>query len=141
MAGRVATCDLETIGVDLASVPLEDVLAFRQDNLSKYKEYMRGVRSFVTELSAANDPDEAALIEDRREAIIEAAAKLRAAARSEWKRPFARFAIGGAGAAWTVKTGDPTAAIFGALAALLEFETPSELGGPFSYLLAAEHHW
>lgn len=120
-------------------VPLDDVLAFRQANLVKYKEYMRGVHRFVTDLSAANDLDKASNLEDRREVIIDAAAQLRATARSEWKQPFARFAIGAAGAAWTLKTGDPTAAIFGGLAAILEFEAPSANDGPFSYLLAVEN--
>ena len=43
--------DLTTVTVDLASVPLDEVLDFRQQNLEAHKRYMMSVRKFAMALS------------------------------------------------------------------------------------------
>jgi hypothetical protein len=135
-ASRVVAADLETIAVDVSNVPLDEVLAFRAENFQQYQAYLRGVRSFVRDLSLASDEEHALMLQDRQAELVQKANELSSAAQSAWRRPFARFAVGAAGAAWTLKTGDPTAAVFGGLGALLEFESASDEIGPFSYLLS-----
>jgi hypothetical protein len=49
-AGHVVALDLETVGVDLASVPLDEVLAFRESNGDAYRAYARDLRQTVAEL-------------------------------------------------------------------------------------------
>ena len=49
--GSVIEFDLNTVTVDLGSVPFDEVLDFRQQNLDAHKHYMLSVRKFVMELS------------------------------------------------------------------------------------------
>ena len=117
-SGNVVASDLETVGVDLGSVPIDEVLAFRRESLKEHRAYARAVRSFVGELSRMPEKERAKVLNDRIEEIRDIASDLKTLSRKSWKRP-ASFALSVAGAAWTLKTGDPIGALLAAGAAVL----------------------
>jgi hypothetical protein len=49
--GSVIEFDLNTVTVDLGSVPFDEVLDFRQQNLKAHMAYMLSIRKFAFELS------------------------------------------------------------------------------------------
>ena len=136
-SGHVVVSDLEAVAPDLTTVPLDEVLDFRRAHLREFKAYSRNVRGFVRELSQLPTRERARAFNDRQEQIRDLAADLKQRSRSAWKKP-ASFALSIAGAAWTVRTGDPIgallaagAAAFGALA-----DDKAEVTA-YSYLFAA----
>jgi hypothetical protein len=136
-AGHVVAFDLQTVSVDLSSVPLDEVLSFREGNRSEHRRYVRSVREFARELSLMPEQERASAFKDRQAELDDLANDLKRTARSAWKRP-ASFALGLAGASWTYATGDPTGALLGAGAILVGGmgSDPNEAGA-FSYLFAA----
>jgi hypothetical protein len=137
-SGHVVATDLETVGVDLGSVPMDEVLAFRRENLEEHRAYARAVRKFVGELSRMPEKERSKAFNDRIEEIRDIANDLKTLSRKSWKRP-ASFALSIAGAAWTVKTGDPIGALLGAGAALLGSGDGGDTTktGAYSYLFRA----
>jgi hypothetical protein len=140
-SGRVISFDLETVAPDLTKVPLDEVLDFRRRNLRKYREYTRAVRQFVREISLLAAKQRAKAFSDRQEELQDLAADLKAIGRKAWRKP-ASFALSIAGAAWTIKTGDPVAATFAALTAGIAAlpETKREAGA-YSYLFSAHQRF
>lgn len=115
--GHVVKCDIETVGVDLDTVPLDDVLTFREENRDDHQRYMRDLRVFALQLSIADDQDQKRLLADRRAELEEEARELRARATRAWKsgKKLTGFGIGLAGAAWSAATLNPVPAVLGAL--------------------------
>jgi hypothetical protein len=77
-------------------------------------------------------------LKDRLEEIRDIAADLKTLSRKVWKRP-ASFALSIAGAAWTLKSGDPIGALLAAGAAILgagDAKNEAETGA-YSYLFRA----
>jgi hypothetical protein len=101
-AGHVVALDLQTVGVDLADVPLDEVLGFRRAHLSEHRRYATDVRRFVRDLSLLSQPERERELAVRKEGIREAAASLRGLSTKAWKRR-AAFGLSIAGAAWTVQ--------------------------------------
>jgi len=97
---------------------MDEVLAFRRENLKEHRAYSRAVRKFVNELAQMPEKERAKALKDRLEEIRDIAADLKTLSRKVWKRP-ASFALSIAGAAWTLKTGDPIGALLAAGAAIL----------------------
>lgn len=136
-AGHVVAFDLQSVSVDLNSVPLDEVLGFRAEHHQKHRTYIRTVREFARELSLMPEHECQAAFRDRQAELDDLATDLKRTARAAWKRP-ASFAIGLAGATWTYTTGDPIGAILGAGGLLLGgIEPHSNEAGAFSYLFAA----
>jgi hypothetical protein len=133
-AGEVVALDAETVGLDLQDAPLEAVLEFRDLHGQDLRRYIRDVRGFVRSLSLLESEEREVAIVDRQEELSDAAAGLRRTARSYWRRPVARVAVGAAGAVISLSSGQPLPAALGAMAALLEWEPQHDLAGPFSYL-------
>ena len=50
-SGQVFEFDLNTVGVDLAPFPIDDVLDYRAQNLAAHRRYTLSVRKFAIELS------------------------------------------------------------------------------------------
>jgi hypothetical protein len=133
-AGDVVGLDTEVVGLDLTDIPLNQVLAFREEHGSAYRSYARNVRAFTRDLSLLDvDLRESALI-DRRQELADFAGDLRRQSRAYWKRPLARVALGGAGAALSFAAANPLPAVLAGAAALLAWEPQRDLGGAFSYL-------
>lgn len=141
-AGTVVYSDLETVGVNLGSVPLDEILDYRRQHHVQYRGYARGVREFVRHLSVLEPDAREAALADRLEELSDVAADLRRLGRSAWRKP-ASLALAGSGAVWSVTTGDPLGAILGLTGTLLGetlegARTPR--AGAFSYLFAMPRH-
>ena len=137
-AGRVVAFDLETVGVDLSSVPMDEVLGFREDYGEQHRRYAHSVRRFVRDLSLLPEKERAGEFEERQRELNDIAQGLKRLARRAWKRP-AWFALTATGAAWTVTTGDPIGAIVGTGAAVLGAASHDRVEtGAFSYIFAAK---
>lgn len=140
-AGHVVAFDLKSVSVDLSSVPLDEVLSFREGHRNEHRRYVRSVREFARELSLMPEQERASAFRDRQAELDDLANDLRRIARSAWKRP-ASFALGLAGASWTYTTGDPIGALL-STGALLVGGMGSEQNeaGAFSYLFAAHEQY
>jgi len=136
-AGNVIAFDLQSVSVDLSSIPLDEVLSFRAEHREAHRKYARSAREFARELSLMSDEDRSAAFKDRQSQLDDLASDLKRKARAAWKLP-ASFALGLAGASWTLASGNPIGALLSAGALVLKGagSAPPEAGA-FSYLFAA----
>jgi hypothetical protein len=135
--GHVVSFDLATVGVDLASVPMNEILSFRQEHKERYSRYRRSVRQFAYELSRMSNEERDLAFDARQAELDRTAADLRRLTRNTWKKS-ASFAMTLAGAAWTFATGDHLGAILAGGGALLGAELPGDRDvGAYSYLFRA----
>jgi len=142
-AGHVVAADLKVVGVDLASVPVDEVLSFRREHLEQHKAYARAARRFVRELSLLGEKDRTAAVTERAQELEQMARELANTSSKAWRQP-ASFALSVAGAAWTVTTGDPIGAVLAAGAALVGYSSGSTIEsevGAYSYLFSAHHRY
>lgn len=139
-AGHLVTLDMEVVGLDLDSIPLDEVLDFRASHLAAHTAYMRSLRGALEELSAVPETDRAALLMQRQQEIIDAAHDLRRLARRSFGKNLAAWSLGAAGATWGVVGQDPLGLAITA-AGLVAGAVPS--GQPavsaYSYVFAASH--
>ncbi len=136
-AGHVVTLDLQSVGVDLSSIPIDEVLGYRKEHLLDYRRYARNVRQFVRDLSLMSEEERAIALRDRQEELEDLATGLRNTAQRAWKKPVS-FALSIAGAIWKITRGD----ILGGLLASGSSVTGAELirkgeTGAYSYLFDA----
>jgi hypothetical protein len=140
-SGHVVAFDLQTVSVDLNAVPLDEVLSFRAENLAAHRKYARSARQFARELSLMPDAEREASFGDRQNELDDLASDLRRKARSAWRQP-ASFALGLAGAGWTLATGNPLGALLTASALFAKGPgTVNVDAGAFSYLFAAHQRY
>lgn len=90
--GSVVEFDLNAVTVDLASVPIDEVLDFRRQNLKAHKRYMLSIRQFAMALSHMPEKERQVNFEVRQSELDELASDLRNRARKAWKKP-AAFAL------------------------------------------------
>ena len=136
-AGHVVATDLETVGVDLRDVPLDEVMSFRIEHQESYRAYSREVRKFVRDLSLLSEEDRNACKSERTEEIEDLARDLKRHSRNAWKRQ-ASFGLGIAGAAWSAGTSDPIGLIIGGGATLLgRAGSTSKECGAYTYIFRA----
>ena len=136
--GDIVAFDMAMVGVDLGSVPIEEILDFRQQNYSQHRDYSLLVRKFARELSLMPPEERQAVFEQRQEELDDAAGALRKLNRIAWKKPIS-FGISLAGAAWTYHSGNPIGAAIagaGAVVGMLP-DQPDEVG-VYSYLISAQ---
>jgi len=140
-AGHVVALDFQTVAVDLASVPLDEVLGFRERHGEAYRAYARDIRRLLVDLGQLSEQDREQLLIDREEALVDQAHDLRRAARKAWRLPFASFSLGAAGAAWAaVGQHDILTALFtlgAGVVGALQVERPAVCA--YSYLFEARH--
>ena len=134
--GCLLSGDLLQAGVDLSSVPLDEVLDFRVQHGAQFRAYARDLRRVVTDLEAATHTERINILREREEILADQAAELRAVGRSAFGRSMA-LALSLAGAAWTVKHGDPIAAILSSAAAVAGFSGPRSSVSAYTYLFGA----
>lgn len=135
-AGNVVTLDLQNVGVDLSSIPIDEIISFRTEHLVEHQTYARTIRKFVREISLFPEEERNKVLQERQDELDEMAMQLRKRARHAWKRP-ASFALAMLGAAWTFHTGDPIGAILGTGAALVAGENPEPETGTYTYVFEA----
>lgn len=134
---NVVAFDLDTVGVDLARVPLDEVLAFRSEYFRQHQGYARAVRRFVQELSILSEEERLRAFEDRQAEVRDMAHELKTISRRAWRRP-ASFALTIAGATWTLKSGNPVGAILAAAGAIVGMKAKESAStGAYSYLFSA----
>jgi hypothetical protein len=137
-AGHVIALDLQNVVVDLASVPLDDVLAFRTDHGEMYRAYMRRLREFLTRLAVITDPVERSrAVADRQEELADEARRLEKASHDALRRPLAGFALGIAGSAWGIALMDPIGAALAAAGVVIAGVPRSSETSAYSYLFSA----
>lgn len=139
-AGSVVSLDLEQVTLDLAPVPLDEVLDFRRQHGHEHRAYARELRRFVREIAVLDDEARTQAFHDRREALADTADELRRLARKAWRRPLASFGLGIAGSAVVLHSGNPVGAGIGAVAALLGLQRRADPNSAYSYLFHAQEH-
>ena len=140
-AGHVVAFDLATVGADLGSVPIDEVLDFRTAHFQEYRAYARSVRQFVRNLSLTPEPERIRAYEDRQAELDDLAQDLKQTSRKAWKQP-ATFGLTMTGAAWTLATGDPIGALLSAGGALLGgVSSPPREAGAYSYIFRAQRRY
>jgi hypothetical protein len=140
-AGRakIVVGDLAQVGVDLSTVPLDEVLGFRAEYGNEYRRYSSDVRRFALELSLMGEADQRSALTERRAELDDRAERLRRTARAAFARQTLSFGFGFAGAAWTLVHGDPWGGVFAAGAALtgITRSDPGAIGAAYTYILRA----
>ena len=138
-AGHIVTLDLETVGLNLAAVPLDEILEFREQHRAAYRAYARNVRQQVAEVGLLAPEEREAQLLDRREELADLANDLRKAARRQWRMPLATLGLGAAGAAW-LAAGPLHDPVGGALAlggTMLGLASAQPAATAYSYILDA----
>ena len=133
--GKVIEFDLQAVSADLSSVPLDEVLDFRRQNLDAHKLYMRSLRTFARSVSLLPLHDQDSAIADRQSELNDYSEDLKRASRKAWRKP-AVVGLGLAGAAWAA-TSDPLSALLalGCVAAT-EFGAGEKNLDAYSYLIS-----
>ena len=139
----VISFDMAMVGVNLGSIPMDEILDFRRQHYAQHRKYVLSVRRFAHELSLMPAEERSHAFEERQEELDDAARALRRMNRVAWKRAIS-FGISLAGAAWTLHSGDPiAAAIAGAGAAygVVTGEGSRSMSnevGVYSYIMSAK---
>ena len=138
--GDVVSFDMAMVGVDLAGVPMDEILDFRNQNYSQHRNYSLSVRRFARELSLMPLHEREAAFEQRQEELDAAARAIRNASRKAWGRP-ASFAISLAGAGVALQGGEiaggAIAAVGGIAAFLMSIADNQQDAGVYSYVFSA----
>lgn len=140
-AGDIVSFDMAVVGVDLSSVPMDEVLDFREKNYAQRRDYRLAVRSFARELSLMAEDERQDAFEKRQDELDDAARAIKKASWEAWRKP-ASFAFGLAGAALTLLSGNPIGAAVaatGSAIAGIPSATANEIG-VYSYLFSARRH-
>jgi len=140
-AGHLVTLDQEAVGLDLATVPLEDILEFREHHGQAYRAYARNVRQQVAELGLLDPEERQARLFDRREELADMSNDLRRVARRWWRTPLGSLAIGAAGASWLAAgpLHDPVGAVLALAGTALGVASGQQAATAYSYILDAKH--
>ena len=85
--GSVVEFDLNTVTVDLAAVPIDEVLSFRGQYRDEHRRYMLYARKFAMELSGMSNEEQELAFEIRQTELNDLASDLRRLARKSWRRP------------------------------------------------------
>jgi hypothetical protein len=136
-AGRVVACDLEQVTLDVSSIPLDEVLDFRERHGEAHRRYMRNLRAFVRDLAVLDEASRGEALLDRREELADAADDLRRAARKAWRKPLPSFGLGIAGSAVALAVGNPIGAGISVAQAILGLNRESDPGSAYSYVFQA----
>ena len=132
--GSVVAFDMSTVSVDVGSVPIDEVLSFRKENLAAYRRYSLSVRRFAQELSKMTDMERADAYDLRQSELHDLSADLTKKARKAWKKP-AALALSLTGAAVSLAAGHPLAAALSLSSAALGYAQASQPEmGAYSYL-------
>jgi hypothetical protein len=110
-SGHVVSLDLETVGVHLGAIPIDEILGFRKEHFKEHRAYVRAARRFAQDISLLSQQDHTVALMDRRSELRDLAADLKNYSRRAWKRP-AYFGLTMVGAAIVWKTTGPLEAIW-----------------------------
>ena len=137
-AGHLVTLDLESAGVNLASVPLDEVLDFKSQHGTEYRAYARDLRVEVQTLATMDPADRIAQLLDRQEMLSDLSNDLGKSARRSFGRQLASFVLGIAGAAWNLLgQHDPVGAVLAASSAAAGAGQEAAPVTAYSYVFSA----
>jgi hypothetical protein len=135
--GSVIAFDLQAVGVDLGSIPIDEILDFRQQHLAEHRRYCTSVRRFSQELSKMPDGERETAFDLRQAELDDLSADLRKKARKAWRKP-AALAMSLTGAAVSLAAGHPLAAALSFSGSLFGYTAASKPEmGAYSYLFRA----
>ena len=140
-AGDMVTFDLGVVGVDLGSVPMDEILDFRKQNYTAHRDYRQSILQFSQDLSLMEVEDREAALERRQEVLDAKARELR---RINWKawRKRGTFAFTATGAALMYDKENPLPATVAAIVAMLNvLPDGTKDGGVYSYIMSAAKRW
>lgn len=139
--GDVVSFDLGVVGVDLGSVPMDEILDFRSQHYSAHRDYRQSVLRFSQEISLMQVEDREAALEQRQEELDAIARELR---RINWKawRKRATFGLAATSAVLMYDAEKPLPATLSALLAVLNaFPGERKETSVFSYVMSAAGKW
>lgn len=131
----IVAFDMATVGVDLSTVPLDELLDYRKQHYHQHLDYILAVRKFARELSDIPPDERSAAFEHRQRQLDDLAQQLRSDSRKSWKK-MASLAFTLVGASWTAKTGDPFAAALAGATAVYGFSPERSKTCAYSYLFS-----
>src|SRR5205823_15093644 len=136
--GDIVNFDLEQVTLDLSTVPLTDVLEFREQYGADYRAYMRSLRQFMYNLRGLSGVEFRQAFQDRRDELADNADRLRRVARRHWRKSLPLFALSLFGAALRTHFGDALGAAESAGEAADRLSSPELPDTAYSYLFKAE---
>jgi hypothetical protein len=93
-SGHVVEFDLQQVTLDLSHFELSELLQFREEHGAEYRRYARDLREFAMLVSQAKSKERRRLMQDRHDALADAADDLRRTSRDWWRRAAASIGIG-----------------------------------------------
>jgi hypothetical protein len=140
-AEHVISLDMQAVGVDLGSVPIDEILSYRAENRELYRKYARQLKQTVHELSLMPSDIQDSALEQRQDEIESLASDIRKRSRKAWKKP-AIFVLSAAGALWRLYRGDAVGASLAGASALLSVGNGESVEtGAYSYLFSAKQRF
>ncbi len=135
--GEIVSFDMAMVGVDLGGVPIEEILNFRQQHYTQYRDYSLSVRNFARELSLMPEEERRLSFEQRQEQLDEVAQSLRRLGRAAWKKPVS-FSLGLVGAVCSLVGENIMGSVLNLASTLLGNQPANENEiGVYSYLFSA----
>lgn len=131
--GHVVSFDLATVGADMSSVPIADILAYRNENREAYSAYAKSIRRFTWEVSAAPSEEVPQLWRERQSELHELANGLSRRSWQAWQTPTS-IALTAAGVASDALTGDALGIALTAAGIGVGLTAPRPQASPLSYL-------
>ena len=139
--GDLVSFDLGVVGVDLGSVPMDEILDFRRQNYAAHRDYRQSMLRFARELSVMEPEDRDAALERRQEELDAKARHLRRINWVAWRKR-ATFGLAATGAALTYDAQNPWPATLAALVAVLNaWPDGGQEAGVYSYVMSAGDKW
>jgi hypothetical protein len=133
LVGRTYSSDIQELGLRLDSVPLDDLLQFREDHGAAFRAYRRHLRQFARELLELDDEERLMRAEERQQELADSLEDLKArAARQSWIR-FGSLLLGTTGAVFAGTTGGVATGLLGVGGVALSFLRDADLSGPDAY--------
>ena len=132
-AVRVIESDWHEVGVDLARVPLDEILDFRAEHGDSFRSYAQGLRNLLLASEKLNNEQFEAELTARSAQISEDAEGLRKATRHAFGKTVAGAVLALGGTAWTATQGDLIGALFATASAGVAFARPARTATAYSY--------
>jgi hypothetical protein len=134
-AAHIVAFDLEPVTIDLETVPLDEVLGYREEYREAHQAYMRDVRRFASDLAGIPDEGERETqLLARREELSNAGRELQRSARKVFGKNLAAWSLGLGGSWWSLAHGDPIGLALAALPVVAAGTPDTQQVGAYSYL-------
>lgn len=139
---NLLSVDLQTVAYGLETVPLSEVMGFKTEHGAEFRAYRRNLNAFLAILYSQDAADQARLISDRREELLDMGDVLKRRSRLGFRlKRLTPFSLGVAGSALTGASGDFLGAAGGIIGAFSAINgTRTELGA-YTYLASIGEKW